>query len=373
MDAIHLVVFFLGAVLVGWSCLSAIRAFMIPGAQHHLMGRLVFRGAQALFLAIGRMLPAGERGPFYSLYGPIGLLGVYALAMVLIGIGFGAMFWAVARHAFSMDGLASALIDSGSALSTLGFTTLTDVPRSLLSVLEALAATTVSALLIGYLPVIFSAYLATEQTVADLEAETGGARCGVEVLIAIERSRNGDDLWKSWTRWFSRVGKHHGSLVGNMFMRAPETHTSWVAAAGSVLDAAALRQAAVAGPADPAAAYCLATGSAAAERATHFLGFDSGARAAGAAAPGPRTDRAGFDAACDLLAAAGVPLRADREAAWTEFAALRDAYIRQMVTLAGIKATPLSALDCGRAVTPDPVAVPVRRGRPLANPAGFAG
>jgi len=363
VDVLHLIACAAGAAIVVWSNASAIRSFMIPGAQHHLMGRLVFRVSQSVFLAIGRRLSPRRRNDFYTLYGPIGLLGVYALISFLNGVGCALIFWAIGGNDFSAAGVSKALVDSGSALSTLGFSDIEDVPRGFLSVIEAMATTTVSALLIGYLPVIFSTFLAAEHAASDLEAETGGARCGAEVLAAIERSRAGEETWRAWSKWFGRIGKHHGSLVGNLIMRAPEAHTSWLTAAGAVLDAAALRQTVMAGGGAPDAAWCLSSGVAAARRSTHFLGFDNDAAPSG----DPGVSRADFDAACRHIADAGIPLVADLDGAWTQFAALRASYVRQLATLAAVKGTAVASLDCSQADRPEPVSLPVRRGRPLAG------
>jgi hypothetical protein len=366
LDLLHVVAFIAGAVIAVWSCLSAIRAFMIPGAQHHLMGRIVFRSTQAIFLAIGKRVDPETRSTLYPMFGPLGLLAIYGTVMFLNGFGFAMMFWAVGGKDLSPHGVASALIDSGSALSTLGFASLQDLPRSSLSVFEALATTTVSALLIGYLPVIFSTFLNAEQAVTDLETETGGARCGPEVLVSIQHSRTGDERWKDWSKWFGRVGKNHGSLVANLILRAPESQTSWVTAAWSVLDAAALRQSVVEGGGDRDAAYCLGIGSDAAHRAIRFLGFADN----GPATPG--CTRAEFDAACGQLREEGIPLVPDLDAGWEHFSVLRAAYAPQLATLAAIKGAPDAPLDCADNTAPaphrEPLALPIRLGAPMPVP-----
>jgi hypothetical protein len=364
MAFIDLVAFVAGLATVFLAFGSSIRIFMLPGERHHPLARLVFRGTQTVFLLLGRLAPAGrDRSNLYGLFGPTALLAVYATVILLMGVGFAAMFWAI-EDGTALERLESAYVDSGSALSTLGFANLDDFRPTSLSVIEALLTTTVSALLIGYLPVIFSTYLHTAQAVADLESETGGARGGAEVLLAmqaVDGEPGAAAPWKAWTTWFGRLGASHGSLVGNLFLRSPEPHRSWVQAAGSVLDAAALDLTVIDGRPSAAVRRCLDTGIAALDRAVHFLGFDSGRMPDDA----PGVSRADFETACDQLADGGITVVPDRDAAWQAFMALRARYDRQLRTLARVKDSPCHTLACGAPEAQAPLRLPVLAGKPL--------
>ena len=48
------------------------------------------------------------------------------------------------------------------------------------------------------------------------------------------------DQWRAWETWFADLQESHSSLPALVFFRAPQPENSWITAAGTVLDAAAL-------------------------------------------------------------------------------------------------------------------------------------
>jgi hypothetical protein len=175
---------------------------------------------------------------------------------------------------------------------------------------------------------------------------------GVTILAraeAMERFDLLDDLWVPWQAWFSEVEETHTSLGVLSFFRSPRAHRSWITAAGAVLDAASLRLAVVDLPYAPQAGLCVRSGAFATQAIADYFGiaFD----------PDPRpTDpvsisRAEFDDACQRLEAAGIPLVADRDQAWRDFAGWRVNYDRPVVGIAGLVMAPYAPWSSDRSLS----------------------
>lgn len=366
MDFRDILLFTIGFLIFAWACVSAIRTFMLPGTTAPGIGKLVFRGIQWIFLLAGTLLPSDNaRSALFSVYGPVALLGLYITLIAANGIGFAFMFAALGERTVQ-----EALIASGSSLSTLGFADFKRVSDTALSVVEAMGTTTISALLIGYLPTIFSNYLSATQAVHDLEAQIENPDCGPNIIVSLSKpgaTSSLDDFWKSWTGWFTKLAVSHGSLVGNLFLRSPQTSRTWVQVSSSVLDSAALWQTAVDAPSSPAAEACLRAGISGLTRAVQLISFEPHPKV-GNAEQHVGVTRQQFDIACDRMAAGGLAVRQDRDTAWTAFVQVRAQYGAQLHALARVKQSPLIEIDCVTQTSVSPLHLPWRGKRHLPNP-----
>jgi hypothetical protein len=251
-------------------------------------------------------------------------------------LGYAAMFWALRPGAWY-----DALRISGSSLLTLGFATVDSWPGTILVFSQAAIGLILVALLIAYLPTMYSAFSRREAAVTLLEVRAGNPPSAIEMLKRFRRIHGLDRLteqWEMWEAWFADVEESHTSLAALVFFRSPRPEHSWITAAGAVLDAASLTLAAVDTPFDPQAALCIRAGYLALR---HIAGFFRIAHD-----PAPKPDapisiaRTEFDAACDELAADGVPLKADRDQAWRDFAGWRVNYDAVLLRLAGLIMAP---------------------------------
>jgi hypothetical protein len=246
------------------------------------------------------------------------------------------MFWAV-----SPDSLYAAFRESGSALFTLGFSAVDGLPLLILSFSEASFGLMLVALLIAYLPTMYAAFSRREVAVTKLEVRAGNPPSPVEMLSRFHRIHGLERLqpeWEHWETWFAEVEESHSSLAALVFFRSPRSKNSWVNAAGTVLDAAALRQSLVDLPPEPQAALCIRAGYLALRHISDFFGI--------AYDPNPAPDqpvsitRAQFDEACRELEDAGLPLKADRDQAWRDFSGWRVNYDTVLLALARLTAAP---------------------------------
>ncbi len=326
---------------------SALRTFVLPRGATPIVTRGVFVGLRSVFNVFARSARSYDgRDSVMALYGPVGLLTLPGVWMVMVLGAFTAMF-----HAVGVRGFERAFELSGSSIFTLGFVRPHDLPTNILAFLEAATGLALLGLLIAYLPTIYAAFSRREVQVAQLEVRAGDPPAGARVLVQakqMERFHLLDDFWRTWQLWFTELEETHTSLGVLSFFRSPVGHRSWVTASGAVLDAASLRLAAVDLPFDPEAGICVRAGFFALRAvADHFgLPFD--------ADPAP-TDpvsitRDEFLEACDDLVAAGIPVRADREAAWLDFAGWRVNYDLPLVGLAGFVMAPYAPWSSDRSL-----------------------
>ncbi len=336
--------FALGIALLVLVMDSAIRTFLLPRGASAILTRAVFIGVRLVFNAMARAARTYDgRDSVMSLYGPIGLLALPAVWMVLVLVAFTAMF-----HALGVQGFERAFEMSGSSLFTLGFVRPPDLATNVLAFLEAATGLTLLGLLIAYLPTIYGAFSRREVQVAQLEVRAGNPPSGVHVLVQaqkMERFHLLDDFWRAWQIWFTELEETHTSLGVLSFFRSPVGHRSWVTASGAVLDAASLRLAAVDLPFDPEAGICVRAGFFALRAVADYFGipYDPDPH------PGDTISitKEEFLEACDQLVEVGLPVRADREAAWFDFTGWRVNYDVPLISLAGSAS---DARSCARVV-----------------------
>ena len=353
----RVVVFALGAALVLRTLLSAVRTFVVPRSIRDGISAAVFRGMRRLFdLRLKHTRSYEARDSVLALFAPISLLALPAVWLSLVLIGYMGIFWALGVAQWR-----TAFLVSGSSLFTLGFASVTGLLTTVLVFSEATIGLALLALLISYLPTMYAAFERREAAVTMLEVRAGSPPSAVEMITRYYRIAGLEriaEVWPAWEVWFADVGESHTSLAALSFFRSPHPRHSWVTAAGAVLDTAALVVSVVDVPHDPQADLCLRAGYLALRDIADFFRIRHNPRPA----PGDpiSISRAEFEAACDQLAAAGVPLKADRERAWSDFAGWRVNYDTVLLALARLTVAPRSPWTSDRAPLPAPARSPSR-------------
>ena len=179
-----------------------------------------------------------------------------------------------------MSRIGDAIITSGSSLLTLGFLRPPAQFGEIIAFVEAAIGLALVALLISYLPTIYSAFSRRELLVNLLEVRADSPPSPVVMITRMHRLSGLDalhDLWERWEQWFSEVEETHSSLPVLVFYRSQQHDHSWVNAAGAVMDGAALMRSAVAAPWDVQADLTIRAGYIALRRiATYFrIDFDA--------------------------------------------------------------------------------------------------
>jgi hypothetical protein len=302
---------------------AAIRTFLLPRVANVRLSRLVSKFVSAVFrLFASPRRPYPARDQVLSLYASIVLLAYQALWLALSVLAFGFGFVAAGVPSYSR-----AFEISGSSLFTLGTSSGTDGVQQSLGFIEAGVGLTLLALLISFIPTLYTAFQRRELSVARLAVRAGtpATPWGVlEVAQSIKSFEALDGVWQEWEQWFIDVGETHTTLTILNFYRSPSPDQTWIGAAATVLDAAAIFNSCVDVPPSPAAGLCIRSGWIALRRLADYFRI-----------PYPlHPDRSipiaitrhEFDLVLEHLERSGVPLVADHDVAWRDFVGWRVNY-----------------------------------------------
>lgn len=332
------VAFILGILIVIGTVFSAVETFVLPRGAPDPLTDFVFRSIRKIFnLIIRGDHDYRARDRVMAFYAPVAVLALLPIWLGLVLLGYMGMYWAI-----DAGSLYAAFRASGSSLLTLGFESAPGFHRSLLAFSEATIGLILVALLIAYLPTMYAAFSRREKSVGLLEVRAGNPPSAVEMIARYHRIHGLEQLsreWETWEQWFTDVQESHTSLAPLVFFRSPNPDHSWVTAAGAVLDTAALSWAAVDRSPDPSAALCIRAGYLTLRKIADFFRITYH--------PDPHfptqsisISRAEFDTVMNALGKEGVPLKADRDQAWSDFAGWRVNYDQVLIGLAELTMAP---------------------------------
>ncbi len=219
------------------------------------LSRLIIRSAWSICRRLAQRLPSGVdkegsslRDRFLGIFGPLVLLGLLVLWGAGLVFGFALVQWGLAAPMSSPGGNAgfgTIFYMSGTTFFTLGFGDV--VPLSArgrsLAVLESATGFAFLALVIGYLPVMYSAFSRREVNITLLDARAGSPPSATELLRRHGLYFDGvalDDLLRDWERWAGELLESHISYPVLSLFRSQHEHLSWLAALTMILDACAL-------------------------------------------------------------------------------------------------------------------------------------
>ena len=263
-------VLFLGVVL-----LDAFQTIILPRRPvgRFRITRIFFLATWGPWKALTLRWPSRRgREQMYSVYGPLSLLMLFVVWAALLTTGFGLMYFGIGdpltdpMHPTShLTRLRSCLYFSGTTLFTLG---LGDVQPAdhfarLLVIIEAGVGLGFIALVIGYLPVLYTAFSTREVSVALLDARAGSPPTAGELLVR-HNFEGGNDaltgLLAEWERWCAEMLETHISYPILCYYRSQHDNQSWLSALTAVLDACALVITSLDGPSTRQAQLTFAIG-----------------------------------------------------------------------------------------------------------------
>ncbi len=200
------------------------------------------------------------RDQWYSTYGPLSLLVLLGVWAVLLIGGFALIYFALGTpfsdammshfagpHAFWTD-----LYVSGTTLTTLGLGDVLPIRPFARAIIisEAGFGLGLVALVVGYLPVLYTAFSRREVSVALLDARAGSPPTAAELLLR-HGFNGGDhaliDLLVEWERWSAELLESHVSYPILCYYRSQHNNQSWLSALVTILDTCALLIATVEG------------------------------------------------------------------------------------------------------------------------------
>ena len=327
-----------GLALVVGTLLSAVRATILPRGVQSRIAQGSTNAVRAIFrLRVGRSATYERRDRVMAMLGPIALLVLLASWLILIMTGYTLMYLAITDRS-----LTQAIELSGSSIFTLGTTSDRHLAALLLSYSEAALGLLLVALLITFLPSIYGAFSRRESGVALLQVRAGNPPTAATMLIRYHRIEESQyrltELWRQWEAWFADIEETHTTFPILAFFRSPQPERSWITMAGALLDGASFWAAAIEHPRDPDVQLCIRAGYLALRRIADIfkVGYDGDPSAGD-----PITvSRQEWDEAMEEMAAAGVPLLADRDQAWQDWKGWRVNYDTVLLNVARLVEAP---------------------------------
>ena len=343
---LDVLLFMLGASLVLFTINAAVRTFVLPRGDNAWFTRFVFHNISKIFHLWAHFADS-ELGKdrAWAMFAPAALLTLPVAWLASVTVGFAVMFWAVGVRPWY-----DAFLLSGSSLLTLGFAPVANGAQTLLAFLDAMIGLGLIALLIAYLPTMYSAFSRREVLVAKLEVYAGAPPSPAVIIARMHRIQGItylSELFTMWETWFAELEESHTTFGPLNFFRSPKPLRSWVTAAGAILDSAALTLSVLDVPRQPRAALCIRSGYLALRSIADFFGFDYD--------PDPDPDdpisitRAEFDEVCAYLREQGVELKQDRDQAWRDFSGWRVNYDAVLIAIAAVTLAPPAPWSSDRA------------------------
>ena len=335
---LRVLVFLLGLVVVVSTLFSALSTFVLPRSSRSRLNRILFGVLRRVFEKLMHFAKTFEqKDSIFAYYAPIGLLLLVPTWYVLMTVGYAAMYWSL-----GVGDVYLSLQLSGSSLLTLGFASSENFLVNLLVFSEATLGLILVALLIAYLPTMYSAFSRREEFVNLLEVRAGNPPSSVEMLLRFNRIHGLERLaeyWSSWEVWFADLEESHTTLPALVFFRSPRSEHSWITAGGTVLDAAALTLVALDVPFEASAALCIRAGFISLRRISDYFGILYPHDPHFPETP-ISISRDEFEAVLDQLAEAGLPVKTDRNQAWQDFAGWRVNYDHTLLALCSMVMAP---------------------------------
>ena len=343
VDALAIVV---GTAIVVATTLSAVATLVVPRGVAARLTRIVFlvvRRAFDLRMKLARTYEQGESSMAW--YAPLSLLLLAAIWLALIGGGFTAIFFGLGTGSLVQSFEASA-----SSLTTLGFVGVDGFAQITAGAVCAALGLLLLALLISYLPTIYSSFQRREALVTRAAMQAGSPPSGIELLVRFQRLSGLDELavntWRPWTAGFVDIEESHTSIAALPFFRSPRPERHWLTAAAAVLDAASLRASTIDLGRDLEGELTIRAGYLALRHIADFFAIPYD--------PDPaRGDpisitRDEWEDARRQLAAEGVPLVDDVDEAWLDFAGWRVNYDAVLLSLSTLTMAPYAPWSSDR-------------------------
>jgi hypothetical protein len=260
-----------------------------------------------------------SRDQMFSAYGPLALLLLFVVwaflllsAYALVYFGLKTSFADPSQPITALQHLRSSFYVSGTTLFTLG---LGDVQPSgqtarALIVMEAGTGLGFIALVIGYVPVLYTAFSTREISIALLDARAGSPPTAGELLLRHNFSGGHEaltELLTEWERWAAGMLETHISYPILCYYRSQHDNQSWLAAVTTILDTCALLITTIEGPSSRQAQLTFAIARHVLVDLGHVFHREDIERAYRESAP-VRLHDDEFSQLCDLLGEAGFSL-----------------------------------------------------------------
>jgi hypothetical protein len=231
----HVLAVIFGAVVAFGVLGSALKTVVLPRQGFPRLSQFVFALVHRLLVHPRRhdRLANSLRG----LYAPVALVSLPLAWMILTMGAFTTIYWGTHDLTWSR-----AFEISVSSVTTMGFAEPNGAGRIWIAFVEAIIGLGLVALLISYLPTIYSAYNDREKGTNRLRPIAGSPPNATEFLQSLQRlgALEGPELWQNSANWMLDLEQTHTAFPILSYFPESDAEQSWVATVGTLLDASAL-------------------------------------------------------------------------------------------------------------------------------------
>src|SRR5258706_3509289 len=250
-DALTVFIGLVGLLVILVALLDCFESILQPRrvTRPYRFARVYYVGLWALWRTIAARISTPRRqAAFFSIFGPLSLLGIFAMWVLGLIVGFAMLNFALRTAVRSPEGgtsFATYLYMSGTTFFTLGYgdvTPVTALGRAMAVGESGLGFGFLGAVL-SYLPVLFQAYSRREVSIATLDARAGSPASAAQLLLRMARGGNMgamDSFLREWEMWSANLLESHLSFPVLGYYRSQHDNQSWLAALTVVMDTCAI-------------------------------------------------------------------------------------------------------------------------------------
>lgn len=234
-------VFLVGVAVLLAAGSSVLRTVVVPRALPSVISDGLARSLNLLFGFLARRRRTyARRDAVLAWEGPLSILLLLVAWLLLFLVAYALMIYGFSQKLT----LGESVRQSGSSLLTLGFADGANMDQTFVDFMAAATGPILIALLIGFLPTIYSAYVEREVEVTALTAQAGEPCWGPELLARSALSDTVDTLpalFDRWARWAATVRMTQLIYPVLNRLRSPRAGRHWAGSLLAVLDGAALQ------------------------------------------------------------------------------------------------------------------------------------
>ena len=240
-----------GVVIIVAVLLDAFETVLLPRRikRSLRLTAMFFRNTWRPWLRISDFIQSSNRREaFLSYFGPLSIIGLLLFWATGLILGFALLQYGLGEHVQlgnEQITFARLIYLSGETFFTLGLGDIAPVSAAarVLTVLEAGMGFAFIAMVIGYLPTLYSAFSRREIEISLLDARAGSPPSASELLRRLGCCPDQgvlDAILRDWERWAAEILESHLSYPVLSFYRSQHSNQSWLAAMTTILDTSAL-------------------------------------------------------------------------------------------------------------------------------------
>ena len=228
-----------GIFLLIATTFSLMRTVVVPRSLRSLISDAVASTVVAVAMGFSRLRRSYRwRDSVLAWVGPTILLCQLLTWLLLFLVAYGLLIYGVGGR----ESLGDSMRQGGSSLLTLGFAAVNTEDQTVIDFLAAATGPIVVALMIGFLPTIYSTYLDREVEVSALTTAGGEPAWGPELLSRFAVGGALDYLpgaFLSWSVWATRLRLTHHTYPVLIWVRSVRARRHYAVTLLALMDAAA--------------------------------------------------------------------------------------------------------------------------------------